>query len=112
MAGKVAETLGKLALQPEDAALAALAVRYGETIDEAAVLAAAAAAVPFDPDTAVQVARLRQRVEAHVVMADLGPKLLAALDALGATPKARAAAGKPPPPGAASKLTQLREGAS
>lgn len=112
MTGKVRESLGYLALQPEDAALAALAERIARTIDEAAALAEAAAQVPYDPDTAAQVARLRQRVDAHVVVVDLAPKLQAALDALGATPKARALAGKPPPAGAKSKLSALRGDAS
>lgn len=110
MTGKVRETVGHLQLQPEDAGIAELALRYAETMDRAAELAELAAQVPYDPDTAVQVARLRQRVEAHVVMVDLGPKLQAALDALGATPKSRALAGKPPPAGQASKLTALRGG--
>ena len=112
MAAKVRETVDKLELQPEDAAVAALAVEYGETIDRAAELADAAGALPYDPDTAAMVARLKARVEAHAVMAELGPKLLAALDAIQATPKARAAAGKPAPAGGKSKLTALRESAS
>lgn len=110
MVGKVRETLDNLQIQPEDAGIAALAVEYADTIDRAADLAEAAANIPYDPDTAQMVARLKQRVEAHVVMAELGPKLLAALDALGATPKARAMAGKPPPAGQKSKLTALRDG--
>lgn len=110
MTGKTRETIGHLQLQPEDAGIAALALRYAETIDHAADLAEAAANVPYDPDTAQQVARLRQRVEAHIVMIDLGPKLQAALDALGATPKARALTGKLAPAGSKSKLTALRDG--
>lgn len=108
LAEKVRETLGQLSLQPEDAAVQALAVEYAETIDRAAELAEKAAEIPYDPDTAQMVARLKQRVDAHVVMADLGPKLLAALDALGATPKARAATGKPAPPSGPSRLAALR----
>lgn len=108
---EVRETLETLPLRPEDAALRALVLRYARTIDDSRELAEAASALPYDPDTAVQVARMRQRLEAHAVMSDLGPKLLAALDAAGGTPKARAAAGKPPPPGAKSKLAALREGA-
>lgn len=99
-------------LQPEDVAVAELALRYARTIEEAAELAAAAAEVPYDPDTAVQVQKLRQRVEAHQVMVDVGPKLLAALDALGATPKARATAGKPGQAGKKSALAALRAGES
>lgn len=109
LAGKVRESVGELALRSEDAAVAALAVEYAETIDRAAELARAAEALPYDPDTAVMVARLKTRVEAHTVMAEVGPKLLAALDALGATPKARAVVGKPASGGAKSKLAALRE---
>lgn len=113
MTGKVRESLGHLELRPEDAGIAALAAGYAETMDRAAELAEAAAQAAYDPDTAVQVARLRQRVEAHVVMVDLGPKLLAALDALGATPKSRAQVLKPAPPGTGkSRLASLRDGAS
>lgn len=113
LAGSVRESLGHLELRPEDAGIARLAVEYAETMDRAAKLAADLADVPYDPDTAQMVARLRARVEAHAVMADLGPKLQAALDALGATPKSRAQVLKPTSGGTgASKLTQLRGGAS
>jgi hypothetical protein len=112
MAEKVRETLEKLATQPEDAAVRELALQMAEAIDNSAALAEVAAQLPYDPDTAVMVARLKTRVEAQQVMIDLGPKLLAALDALGATPKARAAAGKPPPAGATSKLNAMRGGAA
>lgn len=106
----VDETLANLDLSPQDAALAQLARRYAATIDRAEAISAQAAKIPFDPDSAEAVEQLRKKVSAQVTMADLGPKLLAALDALGATPKARAAAGKPPPAGTGSKLTALRKG--
>lgn len=109
LADKVRQTLGELKLQPEDVAVSALAVEYAQTVDNAAQLADEAARLPYDPDTAVQVARLKARVDAHQVMVDVGPRLLAALDALGATPKARSVAGKPAPAGGKSKLTALRE---
>lgn len=109
---KVRETLGHLQLQAEDAGIAALAVQYAETMDRAAELAEAAADMPYDPDTAVMVARLKQRVDAHQVMVDLGPKLTQALVELGATPRARSQAGKPAPAGTASRLTAMRGGAS
>lgn len=60
----VAEVVGKLSLSPEDVAAAALAVRYAAEIDAA-----------------------ENRGEA---MEKLGPKLLTTLEALGATPAARA----------------------
>lgn len=107
----VRETLEKLQEAPEDAGVRALALRYARTIDEARKLADEAAQLPYDPDTAAQVARLRQRVEAHTVMVEVGPKLLSALEALQATPRARATAGKPAPVAAVSKLAALREGA-
>lgn len=59
---QVQHTISKLGLRPEDSAAAALAERYAADIDT-------------DPD------QLR----------DLGPRLLATLIELGATPKARAA---------------------
>lgn len=108
----VRETLENVRVAPEDAGVRALALRYGRTIDESRALAKAAEDLPYDPDTAVMVSRLKQRVEAQAVMAELGPKLLATLDALQATPKARAVAGKPATPAGKSKLDELRnEGA-
>ncbi|MDN5932997.1 MAG: hypothetical protein L0I24_18350 [Pseudonocardia sp.] len=112
MTRSVRESVGKLELRPEDVGISVLAVRYARTIDDAAELAEQAARMPYDPDTAVQLARLRQRVEAHTVMVEVGPKLQAALDALGATPKARAQVLKPTAPGSPrSALSQLRGGA-
>lgn len=108
LAGKVAETLGNLTLRPEDAALAALAVEYAQTIDRAHIIAARAAKIPFDPDSAEEVKRLAQRVSAQATMGDLGPKLLAVLDALGATPKARAQSPKPAGKSGPSALDALR----
>lgn len=105
----VEETLAHVVLQPEDAALARLALSYARTIDTAAAIAAQADRIPFDPDTADEVKKLRAKVSAHSTMADLGPKLQAALDALGATPKARASAGKAPTGGSGlSKLALMR----
>lgn len=111
LAAKVQETLDKLELRPEDAALAALALEYGRTVDRAAAIAAQAAKIPFDPDTAEAVEQLRKRVTAHATMADLGPKILAVLDALGATPKARAQSPKATGKRAASALQAMRGGA-
>lgn len=105
----VEATLKSLELAPEDEALARLAVGYARTIDQAAAIASAAQRIPYDPDTAEQVKKLAARVGAHATMADLGPKLLGALDALGATPKARAAGAKPggAKPGAKSSVSPL-----
>lgn len=108
MTAKVAETVGKLTLAPEDVALAALAVEYARTIDRAAAIAADAAKVEVTEETADVLDALRKRVAAHAAVSDLGPKLLAALTALGATPRARAAVGKPAPPAGPSRLAALR----
>jgi hypothetical protein len=112
----VEETLSQLELAPEDVGIARLAVGYARTIDQAAAIAAQAQRIPFDPDTADEVKRLAARVSAHATMADLGPKLLATLDALGATPKARAVTAKsgghkPAAGGTASPLARLRRAA-
>lgn len=112
LAPKVQETLDRLTLAPEDVAVAAVALEYAKTIDRAAAIAARLADLPASPDVEEEVGRLRARVSAHTTMADLGPKLVAALDALGATPKARAAqpagAGRAP---TSSRLTAFRGGA-
>ncbi len=110
LAENVRQSIAALDLRPEDQAVARLAVRYAETIDRAAAIAAQAAKIAFDPDSADEVARLRAKVSAQATMADLGPKLLAALDALGATPKSRQSAGKTPAAPRASKLAALRSG--
>lgn len=112
----VEDTLAQLELAPEDAGIARLALGYARTIDRAEAIAAQAARIPYDPDTSEEVKRLAARVSAQATMADLGPKLLAALDALGATPKARAAqskpgAARPGAAGSASPLTALRRAA-
>lgn len=113
MVPAVEETLEHVVLQPEDAALARLALSYARTIDKAAAIAAQADRIPFDPDTAEEIKKLKAKVSAHATMADLGPKLQACLDALGATPKARAQNGKPAKGGSGpSKLSALRGGAA
>lgn len=97
---QVAATLSHLELKPEDAAVAELAREYARTIDTARIIAAQLARMPVTEDNAEELAKLRAKVAAHSTMADIGPKLLAALDALGATPKARAAAKDQKPPAA------------
>lgn len=111
LAAKVAETLGALALRPEDAAVAQLAREYAAQIDEAAVIAARLAKLPPSPDVEEELGRLRARVSAHQVLVDLGPKVQAALVELQATPKARASAGKPGAGRGPSKLAAMRSGA-
>jgi hypothetical protein len=109
IAGSVQETLDKLPLSPEDAALRAVALGYASTIDRAAAIAAAAGLIEETEDNAEQLARLRAKVSAQVTWADLGPKLLAALVELGATPKSRAALKGPTQPTGSSRLNALRE---
>lgn len=113
----VAETLAAIPdLTPADVAAKQLAARYAAAIDRAADLAALAGDVleRLDPDDETgrqMLGRLAKQVDAQVVLDSLGPKLLAVLDALGATPKARAArkggaggGGKP-----AGKLAAIRD---
>lgn len=86
---------------PRDQATVALALRYAALIDNAAPAAKYAAAlrwlarVPVD-DPAAEGLReiIVVALSAHTVASDLGPKLLAALDALILSPRARAAAKK------------------
>jgi hypothetical protein len=109
----VEASLNALATKPEDAALRALAVQYATTVDDAAEVAEAAALIePEDEDQAKYLAALQRRVERLAVLAELGPKLQAALDALGASPKSRAAmSGKGVPTGdkPASALDRARD---
>lgn len=89
----VEETLAAIPDRPEDAGARALARRYAAQIDAARAIAVELQAVPVDDDADARlVERLAKRVDAGAVLADLGPRLLAVLDALGATPRARAAA--------------------
>lgn len=91
----LAETLGQLGLADSDAALVKLAERYAAAIDHAAELAAEADAIAegLDPDDLPgrqRLALLAAKVEGQTVLGNLGPKLLQALQALQATPQARA----------------------
>lgn len=109
----VAETLQNLPDDPtsaRDAAARRLAMRYADQLDEAALIAADLEDVEVDEDNAQLLYALRKRVEAHQVLLDLGPKLLAVLESLGATPKGRAAMGYRPSTGGGGKLAALRGG--
>jgi hypothetical protein len=81
LAPSVAKTISQLRLEPQDGACALLARQYAEAIDNA-------------PDRG-------KALELH------GHRLLAVLEALGATPRARAAAAKGVTPGA-GRLAALR----
>jgi hypothetical protein len=114
----VRKTLDGITLQPADSAAAALTKRYAALIDEAAPAAKyrdpltklAAALDPDDETAAEALQKIRTALSEHTVASDLGPKLLAALTALGATPASRKAegGGKGGSP-VASELDKFRE---
>lgn len=114
MADRVEETLESLHLESADDAVAALAMEYARTLDRAAAIAAAATKIMMslawdDMDGHDQIKAILKRVGAHAAVSDLGPKLLACLDALMATPKTRAALQKPKAPAATGgALAKLR----
>lgn len=81
---------------PVDVAAAELAIAYAKAIDQAELVAASLSKVlrqveELDVDVYDQLLPLAVRIERTAVLASLGPKLLAALDSLLMTPKARAA---------------------
>jgi len=89
LAPALATTIATLELTDEDAGVVKLAERYAATIDDAARIAAELDDLDYTEDTAKRVAALAKRVDAMTVIAELGPKLLACLEQLGATPAAR-----------------------
>lgn len=115
----IAETLSAalaaLERRPEDEAAVALAERYAAAMDEAAELVAAAEGLAEelpagDEHARKRLAALAAKVEARVVLADLGPKMLAVLAELGMTPRARAGGGGDRRDGAGrTRLDELRE---
>lgn len=84
---EVRHTIEQLDLQPEDSAAATLAERYAAAIDDAAC---------------AECGGQRDALE------KLGPKLLTALEALGATPHARPAASRRGGGAGVGKLAALR----
>lgn len=103
----VTETLDELTgAGPQDAAVKRLARRYAAAIDDAALIAAGLEALRGeDPET---IAVLAAKVQAQEVLLKLGPKLLDALEALGATPRARSRVAKGGASGPVGKLAALR----
>lgn len=94
IAPAVEATVGALTLTDADAALVKLTRRYAAALDHAAVLAAEAEAVgeqldPNDVTGRQRLAALAAKVDNQAVLGALGPRLLAALTALQATPAAR-----------------------
>ena len=94
LAPAVAASVNALQLTDDrDATVVRLAERYAAQLDRAAELAAKADAIELDPDDRdgqLLLATLAAQVQAQQALATLGPKLLAALQALQATPAARA----------------------
>ncbi|MCI0687235.1 MAG: hypothetical protein L0Y54_08370 [Sporichthyaceae bacterium] len=111
LAPAVADALAKIKskLSAEDCAAAQLATRYAAVIDEAATLAAIMQDIPRDGEHIARLlAALEAKVDAQAVLAELGPKLLAVLESLGATPKGRAALKRGEVTGGTSRLQALR----
>jgi len=94
----VAETIAALSPVPADAGIVRLAERYARDIDEADLVTASLVKVlrevaELDVDVHDRLLPLAVRIERTTVLASLGPKLLAALEQLGATPAARSRRG-------------------
>lgn len=110
LAPAVAKTIEQLELADEDAGAVRLARRYAATIDQAAQLAADLADLePEDNSSAKRIHALAKAVEAKGVLAELGPKLLACLEQLGATPVARSRMKGGKPGGGTNRLEGLRQ---
>lgn len=101
----VRETLDELDVGREDRALARLVLIYAMAIDDAQRIAMEAVKLAESTDDREKaLSALLRRLDAGDKLAELGPKILAALESLGASPKARAAitgkgnddGGKPP----------------
>jgi hypothetical protein len=119
LAPSVAESLRQLPETPEDAGARRLAAEYAAVIDESAWLADLALSVldtlePGEVYAAKAIDALQAAVEHRKALVDLGPKLLAALSAVGATAEGRAKGkGAPvagPKSGPPSALEALRGG--
>jgi hypothetical protein len=118
---EVAAAISKAKIKPEDAGTVALAKRYAALIDEATPRSAYAehirkikvALSPLDDDAEKALTKIADALAAHSVASDLGPKLLAALTALGLTPAARGAKGGagdvPRASGPLDRIKQQRE---
>jgi hypothetical protein len=117
IAPAVAETIDKLDQNDVDAAAVKLAQRYAAVIDraESALDDAGQAFAMIDPEDISAysyLAKLEKKVEAQAVLAEIGPKLLAVLESLGATPAARSkiqkGGVKDAPPSGLAKLREAR----
>lgn len=106
----VARALKDAPLLPRDAGGVELVKRYALLIDQAQELADEAALIEPDDETMARRLRaLQVQVDAQAVVSDLGPKLLAALTALGMTQAGRSVkGGGQGVPAVAGKLDELR----
>lgn len=99
----VRAAIAELSLKPNDAGAIALALMYAGRIDSAAQLESDVAELADDADELGElyreVTKLGRRADTVAVLNDLGPKLLAVLVELGATPRARGAKPGVKPPG-------------
>jgi hypothetical protein len=115
MSAAVALTLDALKVAPEDAAAKRLAQRYAAAIDAAEraqwLAEKALDEIPADDVMGrAYIQTLAAKVEVKELLDRLGPKLLAALEALGATPQARARLrGAQPADAKPNRLGQLRQ---
>lgn len=117
LAPAVDEALGALVLAREDQAAAQLARAYARQIDGALraefLARQALEQVGDDPMTRAYIQELAAKVAAKELFDRLGPKLLAVLESLGATPYARARLkGGKIPDAPESKLDKLRKARS
>ncbi len=116
LAPAVDEALGALVLAREDHAAAQLARAYARQLDEvlrAEFLARQALEQTEDPMARAYIQELAAKVAAKELFDRLGPKLLAVLESLGATPWARARLkGGKIPDAPESKLDKLRKARS
>ena len=118
----VRDTIAQLGSEPKDAALRRLAEHYARSIDEARMIAIDArrlldASAKGDIEIPKRMLNaLVKHSESDQVLADLGPRLQAALESLGASPKARAAmtgkGDKPDAPTPKSSRAERRERAA
>jgi hypothetical protein len=111
----LAETLAALNLGEVDKAAVRLAQRYARELDDAALISAKLTKAlrelaAVDVDLHDRFLTLAVRIEESAVAASIGPKLLAVLESLGATPAARSRLEKGGVPDAGtSRLAALRE---
>ena len=116
VAAAVAETLAGIELTAQDRAVSRVIEGYAVLLDRAAWNAALAdralRKAGDDPELAEMVGALKAKLAERTAWENLGPKLLAALDSVGATPKGRASLGKPAGAAGGGKLAALRAGVS